>query len=111
MINWFANVLMAAVSLCAVSYYGNLKAIFGNAKGNLRLIINMSFFDNLAWITFAYAMLYIPIAIATGISEGYVAFAGILGLSLNHERLRTHQKIGFALAAFGVIVLAIITDR
>lgn len=69
----------------------------------------MSFFDNLAWVAFSAAMLYIPMGVATGISEGYIAFAGGLGLLLNNEKLRPHQWVGFVVAIVSVIILAFIT--
>jgi uncharacterized membrane protein len=110
-VNWVANLVMAAASFGAIAFRKKIRTIGANLKGNLRLVANMSFFDNLAWITFSYAMLFIPIAIATGISEGYIAFAGLLGLFFNKERLKRHQWLGFLLVAVAVIALAVITNR
>jgi multidrug transporter EmrE-like cation transporter len=56
-------------------------------------------------------MLLIPIGVATGISEGYIAFAGGLGLVFNKEKLKAHQWVGFLLAVAAVVALAIITDK
>jgi len=111
MINWVSNVFMAAAALLYLAAAGKLSGIAGNFKENKRLILNVSFFDNLAWITFSYATLYIPVAIAMGVSEGYIAFAGGLGLLFNKEKLRVHQWVGFCLAAVAVVVLAVITDK
>jgi drug/metabolite transporter (DMT)-like permease len=110
-INWFSNTFIAIVALGYLAATTQLGAIVLNFKEKKRLILNVSFFDNLAWISFSYAMLYIPIAVATGISEGYIAFAAGLGLTFNHEHLRPHQKVGFVLAIAAVIVLALVTDK
>jgi drug/metabolite transporter (DMT)-like permease len=59
-----------------------------------------------AWVSFAKATTFIPIAIATTISESYIALAVLLGLFVNREKLRTHQILGITLATFGVIILA-----
>ena len=110
-INWFSNTFIAIVALGYLAATTQLGAIVLNFKEKKRLILNVSFFDKLAWISFSYAMLYIPIAVATGISEGYIAFAAGLGLTFNHEHLRPHQKVGFVLAIAAVIVLALVTDK
>ena len=60
---------------------------------SIALCINChSFIDNLAWVAFAYATLYVPIAIATGISESYIALAAALGIIINKEKLKKHWK-------------------
>ncbi|MGC9968687.1 MAG: DMT family transporter [Minisyncoccia bacterium] len=111
MINWVSNAFMAVITFFYLTATGKLAGIAGDFKENKRLILNVSFFDNLAWITFSYATLYIPIAIAMGVSEGYIAFAGGLGLLFNKEKLKVHQWVGFCLAAVAVVVLAVITDK
>ena len=111
MINWFTDSFIAVVSLIYLASNSRLKEVAADFKNNKRLILNVSFFDKLAWITFSYATLYVPIAIATGISEGYIAFAGGLGLLFNKEKLKHHQLFGFFLAIVSVIALAIITDK
>jgi drug/metabolite transporter (DMT)-like permease len=111
MINWFTNVFISFVALVYLTFHSRLKELIDNFESQRILIFNVSFFDNLAWITFSYAMLFIPIAVATGISEGYIAFAGALGLAFNKEKLRRHQWIGFFLVVIAIILLAFITDR
>lgn len=109
MINWFTSVFLAAATLIAMigkSGLGQLKHDWHNSKG---LIIGVGVIDNLAWIFYAYATLYIPIAIAVGISESYIALASGLGLMLNREKLKPHQFLGLILAVVAVIVLAFIT--
>jgi uncharacterized membrane protein len=111
MINWFTSVFIAIVALVYLTSTSQMKDISDSLKGEKLLILGVSFFDNLAWVAFSYAMLFIPIAIATGISEGYIAFAGTLGLAFNKERLGRHQWIGFSLVIISIVLLALITDR
>jgi drug/metabolite transporter (DMT)-like permease len=111
MINWASDLFIAVISIFYLSLSGKLSEITQDFRTNKRLILNVGFFDNLAWIAFSYAMLYIPIAIAVGVSEGYIAFAGGLGLLFNKEKLKTHQWVGFCLSAAAIIALAAVTDR
>ena len=109
MINWFTSVFLAVATLIAIigkSDTGQLKRDWHSSK---RLIISVGIIDNLAWVFYAYATLYIPIAIATGISESYIALASGLGLMLNREKLKPHQFFGLILAVMAVITLAFIT--
>lgn len=64
------------------------------------------FFDNAAWISFAFAVIYIPISVAITISESYIILAVLLGVFINRERLRHHQYLGVAMAIGGVMLLA-----
>jgi drug/metabolite transporter (DMT)-like permease len=111
MINWFTSAFIAVVALVYLAFNSRLHELIDNFESKKILIFNVSFFDNLAWITFSYAMLFIPIAVATGISEGYIAFAGALGLVFNKEKLRRHQWVGFFFVVIAVMLLAFITDR
>jgi drug/metabolite transporter (DMT)-like permease len=111
MINWFTSLFIAIVTLIYLICTSRVGEIVANLKEKKLLVLGVSFFDNLAWVSFSYAMLFIPIAIATGISEGYIAFAGALGLMFNQEKLRRHQWIGFFLIVISVVLLAFITDK
>jgi drug/metabolite transporter (DMT)-like permease len=111
MINWFTDVFITLAALIYLISSSQLKKAVDNFKQNKRLILNVSFFDKLAWVTFSYATLYIPIAIASGISEGYIALAVGLGLLFNAEKLKRHQWIGFVIVAISVIILALLTDK
>ncbi len=108
-INWFTDAFIATVSILYLALTSRLGEIWSDFRNNKRLILNVSFFDKLAWVTFSYATLFIPIAVATGISEGYIAFAAGLGLMFNKEKLGLHQWIGLLLAIASVIILAFIT--
>ncbi len=111
LINWFADAFIAVIALVYLASSSRMAEVVDGLKHHKRLIFNVSFLDKLAWITFSYAMLFIPIAIATGISEGYIAFAAGLGMLFNAERLKRHQWVGFILATVSVIALAVLTEK
>ena len=110
MINWFANTFIAAACLIYLVLAGRMKEVSHDLKHHKRLIVNMSFFDNLAWITYSYSTVFIPIAVATAISEAYIVLASMLGVVYNKEHLKFHQIVGFVLTVGSVIILAVITD-
>ena len=109
LINWFTSVFIALVSFFFLEFQSKLGLIISDLKNNSRLIVTMSFIDNLAWVAFSYASLYIPIAVVTSISESYIALAALLGLRYNAEKLKLHQKIGLVLTVAAAIILAGIT--
>jgi len=111
MINWFTCIFIAVIAFVYLIYNSKFKDVIKDFKENKRLIFNVSFFDNLAWVMFSFATLYIPIAIATSISEGYIAFASFLGLVFNKEKLKYHQAFGFFISFVSIILLSIITDK
>ena len=109
-INWFTSIFIATIASVYLVYNSIFKEVAKDFKENKRLIFNVSFFDNLAWVTFSFATLYIPIAVATSISEGYIAFASFLGLIFNKEKLRYHQVLGFFISFISIILISIITE-
>lgn len=109
MINWFINVFIAFFLLCHFVFSKKIKNVFSLWHENKKLILSVSVIDNLAWLFFAAATIFIPIAIATGFSESYIALAAGLGLVFNKEKLRPHQWVGLILVISAVIFLAIVT--
>src|SRR3989338_6851451 len=103
---WFAHSLLAMVCGIYILYKGDFGSLISDFKNYPKPIIGQSVLDNVAWVSFAKATTYIPIAIATTISESYIALAVLLGLFVNRERLRVHQIVGVALATIGVITLS-----
>ena len=101
--------LLLIVSLFYLLFRGHFGVLYQRVKTNWRLVFAQAFLDNLAWIFFAFSTTFIPIAIATTVSESYIAITVILGLYVNREHLRKHQKLGVALAIFGVIALSLAT--
>ena len=111
MINWFNNVFITVACLFYLVFNSKLKEVAQDFRNNKRLIFNVSFFDNLAWIVYSFSTLYIPIAVATAISEGFIAFASFLGLVFNKEKLRYHQVLGFVISFVSIVLLSIITSK
>jgi len=111
LINWFTSIFIAIVALIYLASTKQLGQITGDWKKNKHLILGVGFVDNLAWVAYSYSTTYIPIAIATSVSEAYIAFAAILGVVLNKETLRAHQVFGIVLAVVSVIALSAITAQ
>lgn len=109
LINWVTSLIMAIAALIYLINKKQAKKIVFEFKKNKALILKTVIIDNLAWIAFAYSTLYIPIAITTSISEGYIGLAAGLGLIFNKERLKAHQFVGLIVVIASVIALARIT--
>ncbi len=110
MIVWVTSMFMATACFVYLAANGRLREVARDFRHHKRLIMNMGFFDTLAWVSFSYACLYLPIAIATSISEAYIVLAAGLGLVFNRERLKPHQYLGFALAVVALIALASVSE-
>ncbi len=111
MINWFTSTFITVVAFARITLGGQLPEVIDDLMHNKRLILNMSFLDNLAWVSFSYATLLIPIGVATGISGGFIAFAGALGVWFNKERLKPYQWIGFVFTLAALVSLSLVTDN
>ncbi len=103
---WFSHSLLAIICGGFIFLKGEFGSIVSGFKANPRIIIGQSVLDNVAWLSFAVSTTYIPIAIATTISESYIALAVLLGLFVGHERLKTHQVAGVFIAMTGVVILS-----
>ncbi|MBX4181383.1 DMT family transporter [Candidatus Parcubacteria bacterium] len=103
---WFAHSLLAVVCGIYLIYKKEFRNLISDVRNYPKPIIGQSILDNVAWVSFAKATTYIPISIATTITESYIALAVLLGLFVNREKLKTHQVIGITLAIIGVITLS-----
>ena len=106
MMNWFLNLFIALASFPFVVHSHTLSRVWKDAIDKKTLW--MCLLDNSAWIAFAFAMTLAPIAIAVAISESYIIVAVLLGLYINKEKLRTHQKVGLVIAMISAVWLAAI---
>lgn len=110
MINWFTSAFMAVGTLVYLFYVKGGGRILSTWRANQKLILLVSFADNLAWVAYSGSALYMPIGIATGMTESYIALAAILGLVYNKEKLFRHQQWGLVLTVVSAIWLALISS-
>lgn len=106
-INWFTSLFISVLCLLYLTQQGRLRELYSSLNNNYTLIFGVSVLDNLAWVSFTYSTLYTHIAIATSISESYIAIAALLGLVINKEKLHFHQYTGLVLALTAGILLAL----
>jgi drug/metabolite transporter (DMT)-like permease len=103
---WVIDGVITLVMLVYIVGTGRVAHMVQKAKNNPGLVFWVSLIDNAAWILFAYSVLYIPIGLATAISEAYIALAALLGLYINREKLKLHQFSGLAVAVTAAILLS-----
>jgi uncharacterized membrane protein len=106
---WFIHTAIVLACFVFLVYTHEFKKISTIPKKSFVLAIEQGILNNIGWIGFALATTIIPTSIATTVSEGYIAMAVGLGIFINRERLKFHQKIGAIFAIFGVIILSAIS--
>lgn len=106
MINWFTSAFMTVATLAYLVYTKQTHLLLSNLRKNTKLLFAVGASDAVAWVGFSASTLYLPIGIATGLTESYIALAAILGLTFNRERLVAHQKLGLAIAVLAAVALA-----
>jgi len=107
---WFIHGSLGIFCLFYLFLRKELHGGIREIKQNIGIIAGQSILDNIAWIFFAFATLYLPISIAVGITESYIALGALLGVFLNKEKLKWHQYIGVAITCVAVILLATISE-
>ena len=106
---WFVHGAVGVVSGLILAGQGQLKGIRHDLKSSGSLIVVMALLDNVAWMAFAFAATFIPISIATAISESYIALSAVLGVRYNREKLINHQIFGIVTVAAAVVILSYLT--
>jgi len=110
--NWSTSLVIA---LCLLAYMFYRKEKHYSLIEHLRkypgLLLRLSLVDNGAWVAYSYGTLYIPVAIASTVSEGYIALAAALGIIVNKEKLKSHQMAGVFLAIGAIIILSAISGN
>ncbi len=106
MINWFMSIFMAIITFIYLLSKKRVAKIGRDLLAEKKLLLGMCLLDNIAWIAFAFAMTLAPIAIAVALSESYIIIAVLLGIFVNKENLRSHQKIGLVISIIAAITLA-----
>ncbi len=106
---WFADGLIMVFSAFYLIKMGSFRHFWKDLHTHPVPIIGQSVLDNVAWVSFGFATSIIPISITSAISESYIILAVLLGILINREKLRTHQKIGILLAIVSVILLSTVS--
>lgn len=106
---WFTHTIVALVALAVLITRGEINALCQAFLEYKKIILAASILDNTAWVAYSFATTYIPIAIATTISEGYIALAALLGLWLNREKLHRHQMAGVVISIAGILILSFVS--
>lgn len=106
---WFTSLMTAVFCFIYFIAKGTTKSLVRDFKKHTKAITSSSVFDNAAWISYAFATTYIPISIATTISESYIALTVGLGIFVNKEKVNWHQVVGIVLAVSGVIILSAVS--
>jgi drug/metabolite transporter (DMT)-like permease len=107
--SWFIGTAIALVSLYIIAARGQLANLKSDLAHHPRTILAACVISNLAWLSFFTAVLFLPISVAAAISEGYIAFGVLLGITLNHERLKRRQLIGVGIVIAGVLILSLVS--
>ncbi len=105
-ITWFTSVFMTIVTFFYIIFVQRSHSLGRDWRHNKWLILGVGSADVVAWVSYASSTLYLPIGLATGLTEVYIALAVVLGLFFNREKLRLHQYIGLVLSIFAAITLA-----
>jgi len=103
---WWVGLVHALVCAALLFAKRRLRSVITDLKKHPWTVLGQSFVDNVAWIAFAGATVFIPISIVTAISSGYIAVAVLLGLIVTREKLRPHQLAGIAVVTAGIIYLS-----
>ena len=106
---WSVWLMFSIVCFIYIVRKGQLKDLATDIKTYPWAIAMVGIFDTLAWVAFCYAANEIPIAITTAIGQSYIVITILLGIFVNHEKIRKHQMVGIACTAIAVIALAWIT--
>ncbi len=102
---WMPWLVIAIMSLFFVWRREGVKRLWANAIKFKTLILLTAFFDTLAWLFYATAVLKNELVITTAITESYPAVALFLGLVFNKEKILSHQYAGAALALAASLAL------
>jgi drug/metabolite transporter (DMT)-like permease len=107
---WFTNFLFTAVCFGYLARHRKLRELIDDLRTHPVPLIGVCVLDNVAWISFATATTYIPIAVATTVSESYIALTVFLGIFVNREKLQWHQMVGVVITIASVILLSAISS-
>lgn len=103
---WLAHSLVAIISAAYLLYTKKFHTMLVDLRSHLRNTLGQSLLYNFGWVAFALATTSVATSIVTAISESYIILGVILGIFINHEKLKRYQIIGIILSAGGIIALS-----
>jgi drug/metabolite transporter (DMT)-like permease len=109
LVNWCLFTGVAILCFARFAWQQQIHRLVRDWRQHAGLILAVSFFTACAWVVYAQSAQTLPIAITTAISEGYIAVAAALGILINRERVRLHQRIGLVLTVLATIMLIFMT--
>ncbi len=107
MVIWFAQtevLIMATIYLISTK---QMHVVLKDLKSHFKSTLGQSLLYNSGWIAFALATTAIATSIVTAVSESYIILGIVLGIFVNHERLRPHQVFGVFMASGGIVALSV----
>ena len=108
--NFISDLFIAVVTGIYLLVKGKFWRAWKDFRSNKKVLLQMSILDKVAWVAFAFAMTLAPIGVVVALSESYIIIAVILGLAVNKEKIKSHQKLGLILSIASAIILASITN-
>jgi len=103
---WFLSLISTIIACIYLFRKRSPQTLRHEIVSHKKLLTWLSILDNAWWIFFAFAVTLIPIAIATSLSEWYIALASLLGLLINREKLYPYQKVWFTITIVAACMLA-----
>lgn len=107
---WFTNFLFTLVCFIYLWKEGEIHKLLHDIRKHPIPILGVCFFDNVAWVAFAFATTLIPIAVATTISESYIVLTVLLGIFVNKEKLKWYQYFGIVSVIISILLLSGISE-
>ncbi len=103
---WFFCAALGIISCIYVTIRKEWRVTKTALYNNWKITAKQSIVDNAAWVAYAGATTFIPTSIAATVSESYIALGVFLGIFINRERIKMHQRIGIVIAVIAVVILA-----
>ncbi|MEK7627938.1 MAG: DMT family transporter [Patescibacteria group bacterium] len=107
---WATHGMLAALCGVYIIVRGEVRSLMQDIRAHPYIILAQTFFDNMAWISYAYATSIISISITVMISESYIVLAALLGYFVGREKLSRHQVLGACIAFTGLFALLATLD-
>lgn len=105
---WFANGFVCLVFLFFLLWRGQGLELVSGWQKHRGLFAAAGVVSTSGWVFYSFAAIYLPIAIATAITQGYIVLAVILGILFNREKLRRHQVFGLLVTIITAVYLALL---